>query len=276
MSDTSTPTAARDHARAKGSTVVPNMPTLPAQNAQDLPEGFSAPHVIWDETLDAGGYTAHILERGTRLRLINTQGDANVSFLVYNADNRVERLNIADTVKVQWNGYLKEGKLLLSDMGRVLMSMTHDTCQMHDTFCGMSSVVSNAKKYGDGENYSPKPNAKDRFLIQLTKLGLGKKDIAPCVNFFKHVNIADDGAMHMIQDSSKPDDYVELRAEMRCLVVIANCPHVLDPRPDYTATPVRVIAQPGPVTAKTDPIRQATPEGQRAFENVDFYYRYES
>ena len=32
------------------------------------------------------------------------------------------KLNVADTIKVQWNGYLGEGKLLLSDMGRVLMS----------------------------------------------------------------------------------------------------------------------------------------------------------
>jgi len=274
MSDTSTPTAAREHARSMGCTVVPNMPTLPAQNAQDLPEGFSAPHVIWDETLDAGGYTAHILERGTRLRLINTQGDANVSFLAYNADHHIERLNIADTVKVQWNGFLNQGKLLLSDMGRVLMSITQDTCNQHDTFCGMSTVASNKKKYGSGENYSQHPNAKDRFLIQLTKLGLGKKDIAPCVNFFKHVKVGDNGGCHFIQDASKPGDYVELRAEMRCLVVMANCPHVLDPREQYTATPVRVLAQPGPVTSKSDEVRNATPEGQRAFENVDFYYHY--
>jgi uncharacterized protein YcgI (DUF1989 family) len=35
---------------------------------------------------------------------------------------------VADTIKVQWNGYLGKGKLLLSDMGRVLMSILQDTC----------------------------------------------------------------------------------------------------------------------------------------------------
>ena len=42
-------------------------------------------------------------------------------------------------------------------------------------------------------------------------------------------------------------------------------PHVLDPRPAYTVSPLRVTAWRGPVTPQDDPIRNATPEGQRAF-----------
>jgi len=66
---------------------------------------------------------------------------------------------------------------------------------------------------------------------------------------------------------------VILRAEMEVIVVIANVPHVLDPRADYTVTPLRASAWRGPVTPTDDPIRNATPEGLRAFENVEDYYR---
>jgi hypothetical protein len=56
---------------------------------------------------------------------------------------------------------------------------------------------------------------------------------------------------------------------MDVIVVLANCPHVRDPRPDYTVTPLRVSAWRGPPTAMDDPVRNATPEGLRAFQNVE-------
>ena len=70
-----------------------------------------------------------------------------------------------------------------------------------------------------------------------------------------------------------PGRQLTLRAEMDLIVVLANCPHVLDPRVDYAVTPVRATAWSGPVTPADDAVRNATPEGLRAFENVEDYYR---
>ena len=187
--DLSDPYKAREHARSKHGTVVKAMPTIPVSNAKDLPADVPREKLVWDETLAAGEYCSRVLKRGSRLRLINLAGDACANFLVYNADRPIERLNVADTVKVQWSAYLQQGKLLLSDMGRALMSITTDTCGQHDTFCGVSNEKTNAAKYGIGANYSPCPNARDRFLLALLKHGLGKKDIGPNVNFFKGVKI---------------------------------------------------------------------------------------
>ncbi|HEX8915219.1 MAG TPA: urea amidolyase associated protein UAAP1 [Humisphaera sp.] len=271
-SDLSDPYKARAHARAQAGTKVRAMPTIPASAATDLPAGVPAADVVWDETLAAGGYAARVLKRGTRLRFTNVAGDACANLLVFNADRPIERLNVADTVKVQWNAYLGPGKLLLSDMGRVLMSIVEDTCGQHDTFCGASNAKTNAAKYGAGENYSPFPNARDRFLIALLKFGLGKKDIGPNVNLFKGVKVEADGGLTFNASSSKPGDHILLRAEMNVLVVVANTPHVLDPRPTYTATDLRLTAYRGPVTPADDPIRLATPENTRAFENVEDYF----
>jgi urea carboxylase-associated protein 2 len=271
-SDLSTPLRARDHARAQGNTRVRAMPTIPASGAADLPPGVAPADVVWDETLDPGEYCARILKRGTRARLVNLQGDACANVLLYNADRPIERLNVADTVKVQWNAYLGAGKLLLSDMGRVLASITADTSGRHDTFCGASNEKSNARKYGRGENYGPFPNARDRFALALSKYGLGRKDIPANVNFFKHVKVEEDGSLTFDRRPGTPGEYVELRAEMNVLLVVANTPHVLDPRPTYTASPLRVLAWRGPVTPADDPIRTGSPESIRAFENTEDYY----
>lgn len=274
MSDsaTATPLKAREHARAQASAIAETMPTLPASRAKELPPHVRAADVVWDETIPGGGYASRVLKRGTRLRLVNLTGDACCNLLVYNADRPIERLNVADTVKVQWNAYLGPGKLLLSDMGRALMSITRDTCGRHDTFCGASNPKTNAAKYGSGANYTPQPNARERFLIALAKHGLGKADVMPNVSLFKGVRVERDGSLSFIEDSSKPGDAIELRADMNVLVVIANTPHVLDPRPAYTCTPLRMTAYRGEPADANDPIRNASPEAQRAFLNNDDYF----
>ncbi|MFM6931615.1 MAG: urea amidolyase associated protein UAAP1 [Novosphingobium sp.] len=266
------PLAARDHARRMAGTVVEAMPVLPP-SADDLPTGVSSGDLLWEETIAAGGYATRRLARGAKLRLIDVHGDACASLLLFNAEIPTERLNVADTVKIQWNAYLGAGKLLLSDMGRVLMSITEDSAGTHDTFCGASNAATNSAKYGDGSNSGPHPNGRDRFLLGAAKHGLTRRDVHPCVNLFKGTRIETDGTITPLVGPYEPGRSVILRAEMDVIVVIANCPHVLDPRDDWTVTPLRATAWRGPVTPADDAIRNATPEGLRAFENVEDYYR---
>ena len=270
--DTSNPVSARQDARAMDGIRVDCMPSIPASSAKNLPDHISAEQVIWDEVIAPGGYSFRKLPRGTRLRLVNTNAEACAQLLVYNADNPIERLNVADTVKVQWNAYLGQGKLLLSDMGRVLMSITEDSCGNHDTLCGYSTPLSNAAIYGRGENYSGCPSASDRFLIALAKNGMGRRDLMASVSLFKGVRVNDDGALVWVESASTAGDVVELRSEMNTLVIIANTPHVLDPRPRYTVSKLRVTGYSGSITSQDDPIRMATPEALRAYQNVEDYY----
>lgn len=265
------PNAARDHARAMAGTVVEAMPVLPPR-ADDLPQGVAPDDLVWEETIAPGGYASRAMARGTRVRLIDLQGDACASLLLFNADMPTERLNVADTLKVQWNAYPGQGSLLLSDMGRVLASIERDEAGTHDAFCGASTAASNTKRYGDGRNSGDFPNARDRLLLGTAKHGLGRRDVHPCLNLFKGVRIGADGGIEPQLGPFEPGRSLVLRAEMALIVVIANCPHVLDTRP-WSVTPLRATAWRGPITAETDPIRNATPEGQRAFLNTEDLYR---
>jgi urea carboxylase-associated protein 2 len=252
--------------------VVEAMPVLPPV-ANDLPVGVSTDDLLWEETIAAGGYATRRLARGTRLRLIDLKGDACASLLIFNAEMPAERLNVADTVKVQWNAYLGQGKLLLSDMGRALMSIVEDSAGTHDSFCGVSNATTNSAKYGNGSNSGPYPNGRDRFALGVAKHGLQRRDVHPCVTLFKGARIEADGTIVPEVGPFQPGRAVVLRAEMDVIAVIANCPHILDPREDWTVTPLRVSAWRGPVTPADDPIRTATPEGLRAFQNVEDYFR---
>jgi len=272
-SGTADPKSAREHARAMAGTRVEAMPTVPADSVADLPQGVRAEAMLWEETVGAGGYASRELGRGARLRLIDLQGDACVSMIVFNAERPIERLNVADTLKVQWTAELQAGRLLLSDMGRVLMSIIEDGARTHDAFCGPSNEQSGARRHGYGANWSDGPNARHRLLLGAAKYGLGARDVHPCINWFKAVRIGPDGTTMLHVGPFAPGRSLTLRSEMSVIVVLANCPHVLDERPRYSATPVRVSAWRGPITPSEDPIRTASPEALRAFQNVEEYFR---
>ncbi len=265
---TATPAAARAHARAQAGAAAVAMPTIPARDAVDLPAGVSPEAVLWDEAVAAGGWASRVLPRGSTLRITDVEGDACAAILLHNADQPIERLNVADTVKVQWQAYLGVGSLLLSDMGRVLATVTTDTSGHHDLLCGCSNRAHNQRRYGTGDLHGPCPNARDGFANALAKHGLDRRDIGPCLTLFKGVTVLDDGALRFDGGLGAPA-HVELRAEMALLVTVVDSPHVLDPRPSWVATPLRLTAWRGSPTTVDDPLWSATPESERAYQNTE-------
>lgn len=263
-SDTATTAAARDHARAQAEAADERFHRIVPLPQDDI---------VWQETVEAGNYSVRVLPRGTRLHLVDPDGDTSVQLLVFNNHQRTERLNVPDTVKVQWQAYLGQGQLLLSDMGRVLMSFVSDSSAGHDTFNAMSNRPWNDAKYGDGSVHGTAPNARDRFAVGLTKAGLGRRDIGPSVNLFKSIVVESDGSFTWRGDASPPGGEVVLRADMDVLVALTVTPHVLDPRDDYVVSPLEITARVGEPAAAEDPVRVSTPEAQRAFENTEDWYR---
>ncbi|MFD8964811.1 urea amidolyase associated protein UAAP1 [Streptomyces sp. NPDC059568] len=266
---TATTYGARDHARAQAGTKAETMPVVPATDWPDPP--CEAGHLVWAETVAGGGYTHRAVARGTEIRLTDPRGDACAHLLLH-ADGRPwERLNTADTVKVQWNAYARAGQLLLSGQGRVLASLVEDTADgRHDALCGTSTLARNTARYGDGAPHSASPAGRELFKLAALKNGLEPRDLPPSVSFFQGVTVREDGALDFT-GSAGPGGSVTLRAEQDLTVLIANVPHPLDPRPDYVCTPLEVLAWIAAPTRPGDPLWNATPESRRAFLNTAEY-----
>jgi uncharacterized protein len=231
---------------------------------------------LWEERLHAGSHWSGVLRRGTTLRLTDVEGGANVAALFYNFEERLERYNMADTLKAQHTAYLTKGHVCYSDMGRILCSITEDTSGWHDTICGVSNAAMVADKYGRTRFQEQRndfyKNGYDGLLGELGKYGLGKRDIVANVNFFSKVSVDNEGRLHFQAGASRAGSYVELRFEMNSLVALSTCQHPLDPEPKYRPREVRLDAFASGPVSRDDPCRTRCPENERGFRNTEMLY----
>lgn len=249
--------------KAAGSSAAPRVlpPPTPRDAALHPP-----PNLRRSETIPGGWYWTARLAHDEALRLVNVAGNPGVSLFAWNAHEPSERYNSADTVKVQWTSEMRKGRVLLSDMGRVLFSIIEDSCCAHDAIVGGSTPASNQRKYGDAGLRSTREN----FILAAGKLGLGVRDIAPAVTFFAPVAI-EDGRAVWRDGVVQKGDFVDLRAELDILVVVSNCPHPLAPDTDFAPGPIEAIIFRPPPPGEDDLCRTATAEAARAFENNAAY-----
>jgi len=238
---------------------------------------ISADCIVLEETIPGGAMWSHVVNRHQTLRLTDLEGGANVGALLYNRDHLLDRLNLPDTLKAQHTAKLTTGHVLYSDMGHVLCSVAADSCGWHDPLAGHSTAALVQRKYGTSRFQEQRNefhrNARDQFLIELGKWGLGKPDLVANVNFFSKVMVDQDGTMHFEKDNSAAGSWVDLRAEMNVLIILNSCQHPLDPQSEYNPKPITLTvwnSDPPPVN---DVCRKSCPENERGFILTEALFR---
>lgn len=246
--------------RAAGTEVAASLPLSARDGAPVDPA-----RVLHREIVPGGWYTATTLHCGDRLRLVNAEGTGAAAVIAWALNDPSERLNHADTVKIQWSAALRRGRVLFSDMGRAMLSITEDTSGTHDALVGGSTAASTLEQYGPG----PWRNTRDNLVLAALKLGLSRRDVASCITFFAPVSVGADGRFAWRDGVRRPGDFVELRAEMPLRLALSAAPHPLDPASAYAPGTVEAIRWRGFPTPADDPCRTASSEARRGFENTE-------
>jgi urea carboxylase-associated protein 2 len=224
---------------------------------------------IFATELPGGASWSRVCRRNTALKLTDVEGGANVSALLYRASDPLERYCMPDTLKAQHVSRITSGVALYSDMGRVLASVTRDTCGWHDTITGHATAAHVAARWG-AVSYQEARNdwrrsARDALLVELAKHGLGARDLVANVNFFTRVGVDAGGALGFAPGNSLAGDEVTLRFELDTLVVLSCVPHPLDPASEWAPRPVRLELSSVDAASDADAVRRACPENERGF-----------
>ncbi len=217
-----------------------------------------------------------IVRKGIVLRLIDTEGGANVGMLMYNPQEKLERYNAPDTLKCQHTFKLTKGNCLYSDMGRIFCSIVDDSVGWHDTVGGYLSDTEMAKKY-PVKSYQQSKNdwtlsGEHSFMVELAKYELNLRDISANLNWFSKISVDEKGAMQYQADHSKAGDYVDLRFEMDTLVIMHTCPHPMHNDSEYPRKPISYELRKAAPIAEDDECLNACEENKRGFKNNALYH----
>lgn len=173
---------------------------------------------------------------GRSITLTALADDANASVLIIGSD-RLDRLNIPDTLKSQMSARIRTGMVLMSDRGLALATVVASTLDWHDCLTG---------------------GQPDRLvLLELAKHGFGAADLHACINFFSKVAISDDprASLAFVPAHARAGDTVTLRAEQDLLVVISTAAHLLSGGPAAGVAVHIESAMPGDPELREEAVR---------------------
>jgi urea carboxylase-associated protein 2 len=222
---------------------------------------------LLEHVIPPAAHWSLLMRNGRSLTLTARQDGANASVLLFAAHDRVDRLNIPDTLKAQMSGRVCAPMVLMSDRGTALASVTGPSLAWHDAITGHSRDV-------DVAAFGPSSYAADRnewrrsaragLLTELRKHGRDRADLHACVNFFSKAAVADDlrGTLSFVAGHARAGDWVTLRSEQDLLVVLSTAPHPLDPA--WAPGAVAASVHPAAPWEPDDPSVTFRPESARA------------
>ena len=195
--------------------------------------------VILDEIVPARAPWSAVVTRGDVLTIVDVGGNQSADCLLYNARDTSERYSVPDTIAWSGNVYVRTGTVLRSGEGNPLATVVANEIDRQDTIGGACGKESNTLRYG--HHTAAEHGCRENFLAEASKYGMGARDIVSNLNWFMNVPVEADGTLGIVDGISAPGLAVELRAHMRVLVVISNCPQINNPCNGFDPTPVRVV-----------------------------------
>ena len=225
------------------------------------------------ETLRGGQAWSRVVPRHHALRLTAGGDGAAVAMLLYNARQPLERYNMPDTLKAQHTAFITAGRVLYSDFGHILAGVTADSCGWHDTVTGHQDAAASRARFGVGTYQQLRNerhrNSRDNLLVELTKHGLGMRDLHANLNVFVKIAADADGRLSWVGGHARAGAMFELRMEMDVLVVLSNTPHHFDPATTYAPPPVALAIHPVPAPTLEDACRISRPENGRGYQRTE-------
>jgi len=165
------------------------------------------------------------LTAGQSVRVINTHGEQVVDTWAFNANDLAEFMSMEATrVQVQ-KMLLAAGDSYVTNRRRPILTVVEDTSPgIHDT------LMAACDRYRYEILGAPDhDNCTDNLAAALGELGLTPPTTPSPLNLFMNIPWTVEGALSYEPPESQAGDFIELRAEMDCIIVFSACPQDLVP-----------------------------------------------
>lgn len=161
-----------------------------------------------------------LLGRGQFLKVIDPQGEQVSDLTAFAQEDTSEWLSSGRTIDYANTIYLTEGHTLYSNRSRPMFSIIEDTVGRHDFLLTPCSPDTFRLLY---EHQGYHPSCFENLVTSLVPFGVSPDMIPTTFNLFMNVLVLPNGELRIDPPSSRPGDYIVLRAEANLIVGVTAC-----------------------------------------------------
>jgi uncharacterized protein len=166
------------------------------------------------------------LKRGQVVRVINTFGQQVVDTWAFVDGDLHESMSMEHTRAWLSRVMPKPGDVFVTNHRRPILTMVADTSPgVHDGLIAACDryryELLGCKDYHD--------NCTDNLAAAMAELGLAAPKTPSPLNLFMNIPVHDDDTVTFDPPVSRPNDHVDLRAELDCIVAFSACPQDIVP-----------------------------------------------
>jgi uncharacterized protein YcgI (DUF1989 family) len=182
---------------------------------------------IGEIPIPAGYAKAFIIMEGQYMKICQVEGKQTGDLVVFNADDLKEHFCVGQSLalnEAENIGNMKFMTKLYSQPSRenVMLRVTKDTTKVHLAWSG-SRCSPRLYELLYKTTVPPHRSCQTNLAEALAPFGLTRDEVPDVYNLFMNVDIVN-GKMIRRPPVAQKDDYVEMRAEMNCLVALSSCP----------------------------------------------------
>ncbi len=181
--------------------------------------------------------TAFTMHRGNVLRVIDVEGQQAADIAMFNRHELDDVVN-SETTKLL-NGTHKPtvGNVIYSVDCNPMFTIIEDRVGENYLGAAQCSERLNYLRYGVPGTLNCRTNLADA----LRPWGITERRVPGCFTPFMRVDHNPDGSAVMSTSSSKPGDFIDLRAEMDLLIGVSACPQERNPVNGWRPTPLDLV-----------------------------------
>ncbi len=163
---------------------------------------------------------AFILKKGQKLKITDPKGSQVSDLLLFNADDKGEKLSSGKTLDFEETIRITKGNSLWSNRSRIMAIILEDSNGNNDFLLAPCSAETFKIMYRY-EGYHP--SCLQNLADNLAPFGISVDELPNAFNVFMNVVVDDNGKISVLPPKSKPGDYLLLEAKMDLIVGMTAC-----------------------------------------------------
>jgi uncharacterized protein YcgI (DUF1989 family) len=195
--------------------------------------------VVTQWVIPAREYSGFLVAKGQVVRFVDIEGRQDVDVAFINQNNLDEHLNLGNSQQIAPGRrlMLRKGDVIVSQICSPMVTILDCSNEYNLSYSSMCSEATNRIRYGEANTRNWRTN----LARALAPWGFNEITIPDAFKPFMKVDIDEQGNQDLVEPTSVPGDFYDLRAEMDLVVGVSACPQERNPTNGWNPTPIGVI-----------------------------------